>query len=108
MNYFHTPFYIFCGLFCGVIASLFLFIYTYFLTLKKNSKSFIFNRYFYITIISITLSVLTYPFDNFNYGYRTLVSDLVNNERINDSIELIEWKVYFKTELFVCIIIRLF
>lgn len=45
VNYWETPLFIGCGVFCGGIASIFLFIYTYFLQIKAMSKSNIFSRY---------------------------------------------------------------
>lgn len=58
--------------------------------------------------IGVTISILTYPFDNFNYGFRGVVSDLLNNERLDDNVEMIKWGDHFIFELFISILIRMF
>lgn len=95
------------GLFCGIIASLFLFGYSRFLQLRQQHAISLFtNRYYYMAVIVVILSVLSYFHDSFNYGYKTIISDLINIKSIKNA-KLIKWGANIKSELIYCIIVRL-
>ena len=60
-----------------------------------------------MTAIAIFISLVSYHHDSFNYGFRAIISELINHDNLNTSTQLIKWGSHIKLELFYLIIVRL-
>ena len=71
--------FILLGLTIGFIGSLFLNLYTKFIKFKqKHKKKKIFNKYIYIVLITILISLLSFPHHSSKFSFKTIISDLIN------------------------------
>ena len=73
--------FILLGLFCGSVASLFLYLYTKFIYWKReNNHNFVRNRYVYVLVITFIITVLSFPHHSFHFGFKEVIMDLINIE----------------------------
>lgn len=66
------------GLFMGMLSSIYLFLFAKYLMFKRASTLPIFrNRYYYLILITIIINLINHPHITFNFGFKTLISDMI-------------------------------
>lgn len=74
-------YFVILGIFSGIYTSTFMFIYSRYLVWKRKTKIKIFaNRFYYMGIITTIIALITYKHNNFKFGTKDLINELINHE----------------------------
>ena len=85
-------YFVLMGVLQGLLASAYMFGFSKYLVFKRTSAHPIFaNRYYYLTLVTSIIAILTFPHNNFKYGFKSLISDLTNYNDLYDSKRAISW-----------------
>ena len=99
------------GLLIGLLTTLYLNIFGRYLVFKRNTKLPLFNnRYYYIIIITLLISVLNYPHKSFQYSFKSIMYDLIEYKDLTTVTKSKWWRNdnWVILELIYIMLVRIF
>lgn len=76
----------------GIMASAYILNFSRYFVYKRGAKHWLFaNRFVYIGLVCLIINLITYPHSNFKFGFKALVTDLINYTDLHDPKASIKW-----------------
>lgn len=80
------------GLVEGIFCTSYLLAFSKYLVFKRASKlPIFFNRFYYISMVTLIIALVTFEHSNFRFGVKEIISDLTNLDDLHDPNRKISW-----------------